>query len=64
MSRATSRRSTDQSMDRTTSMAVCRGVGDSLRKLAAAEDDGAALPDRLRELMEELRRREGPPRQP
>ncbi|UTD29423.1 hypothetical protein [Bradyrhizobium sp. WD16] len=62
MSRATSRRGTDLSMDRTTSMAVCRGVGDSLRKLTAAEDDGTALPDRLRELVEELRRRDSLPR--
>lgn len=63
MTRTTSRRNTDLSMDRTTSMAVCRGVGESLQQIAAAEDDGAALPDRLRELMDEMRRRESPPRQ-
>jgi hypothetical protein len=63
MNRSTSRRNTDLSMDRTTSMAVCRGVGESLRKIAATEDQDAGLPDRLRELVEELRRRDSPPRQ-
>lgn len=47
----------DLSMDRATSIAVCRGVGESLRRLAADAGE-PPLPDRLRVLVDELRRRE------
>jgi hypothetical protein len=57
MEAAMSRRIGEQTMDHKTSIAVCRGIGESLRRVAATES--GALPDRLRDLLEELQRRDG-----
>jgi len=56
-----SRRNGNQIMDHGTSIAVCLGIGETLRRAAAV--DPSDMPDRLRDLLDQLQRRDGDTRQ-